>query len=600
MQNWSCQNCGETIEESFDVCWKCGTDRYGKIDPNFALEKQELSISESDTDAAAEPYDSEGFDGPENNNEFLEIENLIRKVLWDYPHVIRDWICSRSVVTIAVITQLVCWALAPKPEYCWQFASDMRVQMLFGAALFLPSAIKQWNWRLFIGMSLFALIAPSIATWISSLLELQYLPVIHEIARPSTIMALVATGHWLFSPGDRWQELLWTIACVTSAAAVYSMVQFFFFWTGTYQSTAIYFLSALMAILTWLAISLGERSADSGKKPSHLFTAFGILILVSVYIYTFHIGIYRIARASLESEMHLDKKFAVQLLNRQGGRKNHEAIADALEDADWVNIVDSGFQLSIDEPWRETAVKLMVIHDKSWAAERLSFLLIKNPNRAILDMTDGLFVECKRHETAAIYIRFALLDSINPFILPFGSSKEKSGLDYRPYVLTTLGMNRYKLELEEMGVPHVALAWIYDVATLHGVHNLIRLSRSEETPTKEDKRIVVSKSLRQRLKQMLGSDAGEGLKDWELLYHEEIDDVYSPLNEAEREEVGRVIACFENYLAAKAELLESLPEEDWSSIEEPDWHVPTTEALEEEIDKYNDQLEKVVNPFKLL
>jgi hypothetical protein len=32
---WSCTRCYEEIDDGFDVCWNCGTDRSGKIDESF-------------------------------------------------------------------------------------------------------------------------------------------------------------------------------------------------------------------------------------------------------------------------------------------------------------------------------------------------------------------------------------------------------------------------------------------------------------------------------------------------------------------------------------------------------------------------------------
>ncbi len=32
---WNCPNCGETLDEAFALCWNCGTDREGRIDPEF-------------------------------------------------------------------------------------------------------------------------------------------------------------------------------------------------------------------------------------------------------------------------------------------------------------------------------------------------------------------------------------------------------------------------------------------------------------------------------------------------------------------------------------------------------------------------------------
>jgi len=32
---WKCPNCGEALEDSFEVCWRCGTNADGTADPGF-------------------------------------------------------------------------------------------------------------------------------------------------------------------------------------------------------------------------------------------------------------------------------------------------------------------------------------------------------------------------------------------------------------------------------------------------------------------------------------------------------------------------------------------------------------------------------------
>lgn len=32
---WNCKHCSEELEDSFDTCWSCGTDREGTRDPSF-------------------------------------------------------------------------------------------------------------------------------------------------------------------------------------------------------------------------------------------------------------------------------------------------------------------------------------------------------------------------------------------------------------------------------------------------------------------------------------------------------------------------------------------------------------------------------------
>ena len=35
---WECKKCGESVEDTFDVCWKCGTSMDGVEDPSFRPE----------------------------------------------------------------------------------------------------------------------------------------------------------------------------------------------------------------------------------------------------------------------------------------------------------------------------------------------------------------------------------------------------------------------------------------------------------------------------------------------------------------------------------------------------------------------------------
>ena len=47
-QEWSCSSCSEEIELQFDRCWKCGSDKDGKINDDF----HELLSSHSETQSA--------------------------------------------------------------------------------------------------------------------------------------------------------------------------------------------------------------------------------------------------------------------------------------------------------------------------------------------------------------------------------------------------------------------------------------------------------------------------------------------------------------------------------------------------------------------
>ncbi len=52
---WQCSNCGESLEETFDVCWNCGADRSGAIDGGFRPEPDDPSVPDPGIELPSEP-----------------------------------------------------------------------------------------------------------------------------------------------------------------------------------------------------------------------------------------------------------------------------------------------------------------------------------------------------------------------------------------------------------------------------------------------------------------------------------------------------------------------------------------------------------------
>lgn len=52
---WDCPTCGESIEESFGACWKCGTFRFGgQADDKSTEQSLELETVPSSTDESSQ------------------------------------------------------------------------------------------------------------------------------------------------------------------------------------------------------------------------------------------------------------------------------------------------------------------------------------------------------------------------------------------------------------------------------------------------------------------------------------------------------------------------------------------------------------------
>ncbi len=50
---WKCPQCDESLRDSFEVCWNCGTSKDGVRDPDFASLKEQTREPESDEADAA-------------------------------------------------------------------------------------------------------------------------------------------------------------------------------------------------------------------------------------------------------------------------------------------------------------------------------------------------------------------------------------------------------------------------------------------------------------------------------------------------------------------------------------------------------------------
>lgn len=88
---WRCSQCGEEVQDSFDLCWRCGTDRQGVRSDNFNPEPDDADVP----DPGPEPSDAGQGNSVANAHAGspcltrLEIAELVCRVLalWLFAHV---------------------------------------------------------------------------------------------------------------------------------------------------------------------------------------------------------------------------------------------------------------------------------------------------------------------------------------------------------------------------------------------------------------------------------------------------------------------------------------------------------------------------------
>ena len=566
---WRCNECQETVEDDFEVCWNCCAVRPG-------IEETEEAVSPSDDTAESDL-------GLEDRFPIEVTDNFLRK--WQTRFSRAAAMVSRlPCVVIALLLQITFWLLPTHTaDVSWSYSPGIVSFALFGVALFIPRAIQQQDWKGLAAMAAFGAVVPFVLSWAIVTLPIRDSLIIHRLAWPLGLIILAGTAEWLRSPSDSW----WSFVCVmvvgTGVAFAYGLVSYLIDVVPSLSTPAPYLNSALLVMAVWLSIPLGFWIAEPQRRAWQVVSGLGFVSSAVCYFWTMSSGVYLLAEQSLQLGGPFDQEYSVGLLAHRGRESDFRLISSQLDQADWnARFAYPPNQFDSSRDWRYRAVSALIQHNESSAADRLSKLLLAKPSRQLIDMTDGLFVRQRRYETVPIYLRYAEVES----------------MDLSPFA--TVGQDRFKLALEEFRVPQVVHAWMRDTICTQVFFALMRAREVGRDHNFSVDEIVVKKPLREKLRIFLGKDAGDYYLDWSKLYQEEIQTAPSPLSNSVRHEADRVIECFEEYDGANARLADartSAEKNDWTSPARPDppnWDIPTTDGLQREIDDYAQRVEKAI------
>ena len=78
---WACKKCRESVEDTFEVCWNCGTSKEGVEDPSFQPEVDVPVVAEA---AGAQPAHRPSEGPPSNLPSPLRAEDhvIARGLIW--------------------------------------------------------------------------------------------------------------------------------------------------------------------------------------------------------------------------------------------------------------------------------------------------------------------------------------------------------------------------------------------------------------------------------------------------------------------------------------------------------------------------------------
>ena len=305
-------------------------------------------------------------------------------------------------------------------------------------------------------------LAPFLAHWATSYVDSSQ-NLILFMSWPVAMMLLLAAGEWLFRDGDQWLTLAWMGGCCLAAAALETLADFFIRYGSLPYAWKSLAILPLLAVFTWPAIPAGVGLARQGRKVRAMGVT-AIVAIMACYAFTFEWGVFELAKPSIRGNGPFSRNFGVLFLENRGRESDYEFILDQLRGADWS--LSYGFRGSkasfadLADDWRPTAVKALVRHDPAWAAEHLARLLVDRPSRQLIDMTEDLFAEQHRYETAPILIRYAFVEE--------GTYPACSGA----------GHDRFTKALEELRVPQAASVLLVKTIFAQRMRELAEAKRS--------------------------------------------------------------------------------------------------------------------------
>jgi hypothetical protein len=495
---------------------------------------------------------------------------------------------------------------------------EATIEFLYFAVLFVPGAIRRFNWRHVLLMLTLAGIAYEVDTRRLVAIALPY--PYGRLLSAATPVLLLVLGEWLLARPRAWRALAWAVVLVIGVTCAILVVELpveytnrfiVVRWTGggqyKYLSTIVHWPALILLI--WAALPAALRMARPTRRTQWLAgSAVGIALLA--FMLFGHVAVYMIARHCVVHGGLFDRAMSVSILYWRSNPGDVEAVWKAIETADW-----SASRESVEFPrqdYRPLCIFMVAKDNRSTATARLAKMLLARPTQVLADCSAKTLAEEQRYETVPILMRFAL----------------------------TGVYNECREALEQMRIPQAALAIFRQDFVFGTITGRTRLS-DIPIESKDHERLIV----------LLGGDAGQTLGDWIAYYDAVVDNVPTPLPAELAAETKRVAIAIEfywnaqnlltigkgrllekrfqesGYQASRGELkaLEPLLEvrrpptaQDIASLnypllgdgfanafhelslQPPDWEVPTTSDLEREVVQYRERVESILDKYGVL
>lgn len=389
------------------------------------------------------------------------------------------------------------------------------------AVLFAVGALRRLNWRHILIMlavaAVWGTMNSAMTRWISRV-PFPY----SYVLWPTLPMLIVGFGEWLLTQRNAVKSLLWATVLLVAAGCCIPMITKPLAFTGAVVSIPdlgggeirvswgdiTYW--PLFVALTWAAIPAGFKLGREGTRARHLSAVGLAFASAASFCFFFNVLIYPVARRSLLGGGIFSRSYAASILETRRSDSDMRAIWEAVDQADWSKPED---QHSWDH--RKEYIAVLARQDPQGTARRLFQTLRDKPSEVLAKFSAGLFAEERRYETAPLLMRYACRDN-----------------------------NECTYALERMRVPQVALV-------------LIRESSILDRYAVQAADFPITAQHRERLKHLLGKDAGPNLSDWTTYYDSMSGRFPTPLPAAVSSETRRVEDVMLSFWMANGKLYEA-------------------------------------------
>jgi hypothetical protein len=460
-----------------------------------------------------------------------------------------DWgLCIIALATVAPTALFIESGLFARLERGLSIRTPAGAEaFLLLSGILLPAPIRYRNWRR-------ALILCAVAGCIC-LLKATMDGHVSSIPYPVNFVAwdaiLIGVGYWVATPPLDLRVLGFTIAltaavaftlpCVVEPVRYMHRVMHIPIAGGERITDLTFTLYwSLMAICTWLAIVAARFLSDAQHRATFLRAGIAVCVPAAWFLIFFEIAVFEIAARSLKQGWPLDRDYAARILMRRHDAATDELLWEAIRSADWTARPADD---ELDD-YRRTCILVLDEHAPASTAPGLDMLLRQRPSFWLADDSALILAREHRYNAAPELMRYALLDA-----------------------------NQSTSALEQMGIPQAAMAVLHEQIS----------TETMITGRPETMGAPIEPYYERRLARLLGVDAGTKLSDWFALYDKVVDKRPTPLSIQQASETDRVVRAFFAYWSAFDQLqrIGRL-----SSIPAPDFNVPGTTALENEVQRY--------------